>query len=163
MPLKVVPTDSAKPVTLRLKLNYAVCNNLCVPAEASAQLDLSPTSSSADADLAAAEARVPKPAALGSGGPLAIRAVRREDGTGKPRIIVDVAAPKDGPVDLFVEGPTPEWALPLPEPKATAAAGLRQFSFELDGLPAGAKAHGAELTFTLVGGTGAIEVKTRLD
>ena len=49
--------------------------------------------SSQDAALAAAEARVPKKAALGEGRPLAIRSVRREDGGARPRVVVDVAAP----------------------------------------------------------------------
>ena len=99
----------------------------------------------------------------GTGRPDTVRAVRRERGGERPRVTVDVAAPKDVPVDLFVEGPTPAWALPLPEPKEPPAPGLKRFSFELDGLPADATPEGAELTFTLVGGAEAIEVKTRLD
>ena len=43
------------------------------------------------------------------------------------------------PLDLFVEGPTPDWSLPLPEPKRrpTASAALH---LHLDGLPPGASA-----------------------
>src|SRR3954467_4334609 len=37
LPLHVVPQDRARPVTLRLKLDYAVCEKLCVPAEAKAE------------------------------------------------------------------------------------------------------------------------------
>ena len=32
-PLHVVPQDASRPVTLRLKLDYAVCEKLCVPAK----------------------------------------------------------------------------------------------------------------------------------
>src|SRR5262249_18013741 len=32
-PLVVVPQDPAKPVVLRLKLDYAICEKLCVPAD----------------------------------------------------------------------------------------------------------------------------------
>ena len=32
LPLHVVPQDAGKPVTLNLKLDYAVCEKLCVPA-----------------------------------------------------------------------------------------------------------------------------------
>jgi DsbC/DsbD-like thiol-disulfide interchange protein len=163
LPLRVVPADPARPVQLHLKLSYAVCEKLCVPAEATTQLTLLAAASPQDAALTAAEARVPKPAKLGSAGAVAIRAVRRDDTGSRPRIVVDVAAPKDVPVDLFAEGPTPAWALPLPEPRGAPAPELKQFSFELDGLPAGAQPHGAELTFTLVAGAEAIEVKTRLD
>src|SRR6187455_2730147 len=43
LPLHVVPQDVRKPVTLRLKLGYAVCEKLCVPAEAKLELMLSGT------------------------------------------------------------------------------------------------------------------------
>ena len=163
MPLRVVLKDPNQPAQLDLKLSYAVCEKLCVPAEATAQLSLRPAVSALDASLAAAEARVPRPAKIGGTAPVAVRAVRREDASPRPRVIVDVAAPAGVPVDLFVEGPTPQWALPLPEPKGSPAPGSRRFTFELDGLPAGAQPKGAELTFTLVAGSEAIEAKTRLD
>jgi DsbC/DsbD-like thiol-disulfide interchange protein len=163
MPLKVMPIDPAQPVLLNLKLDYAVCEKLCVPAQAAAKLTLAPAASSQDADLKQAEARVPKPSKLGAGDPLAIRTVRRDDGGARPRVIVDVAVPQDVEADLFAEGPTPAWALPLPEPNGSPAPGLKRFSFELDGLPADATPKGAELTLTLVAGAKAIEAKTRLD
>ena len=37
----------------------------------------------------------------------------------RPRIVVDVAAPSGADVALFAEGPTPEWALPVPAPRST--------------------------------------------
>ena len=106
---------------------------------------------------------MPKPAAIGDAAPLAIHAVRREAGAGKPRVIVDVAAPAGAPVGLFAEGPTAQWALPLPEPVPGAPAGLQRFAFELDGLPPGAKPDGATLRLTAVSGGKAIEVAFRLD
>ena len=106
---------------------------------------------------------MPKRAAIGDGGTPAIRAVRREAGSGKPRVVVDVAAPAGAPVTLFAEGPTPQWALPLPEPVAGAPAGLQRFAFELDGLPPGEKPDGATLRLTAVSGDKAIEVAFRLD
>jgi DsbC/DsbD-like thiol-disulfide interchange protein len=161
-PLRIVPQDPAKPVLLRLKLDYAVCEKLCIPAEGRAELALDARSSALDAALATAEAAVPKPARLGESAPLAVRTVRREAGGEHPRIIVDVAAPQE-PIELFAEGPTPDWALPVPAPVDGAPAGLHRFAFTLDGLPPGARADGAALTFTLVSGTSAIEVATHLD
>ena len=67
------------------------------------------------------------------------------------------------PLDLFAEGPTEEWALPLPEPVGGAPSGLHRFSFELDGLPPGADAKGAMLRFTLIAGERAIEVTSRIE
>ena len=81
----------------------------------------------------------PKPAAWGDGPALMLRKAWRDAAAGKPRVLVDVAAPAGAEVDLFAEGPAPDWALPLPEPVAGAAAGAQRFAFELDGLPTGAK------------------------
>jgi DsbC/DsbD-like thiol-disulfide interchange protein len=163
LPLRVEPQDAAKPVTLNLKVDYAVCEKLCVPAEAKLELALTGAGTANEAALSAAEARVPKPAAIGGGGMPSIRAARRDAGSGKPRVVVDVAEPADAPVVLFAEGPTAQWALPLPEPVAGAPAGLQRFAFELDGLPPGEKPDGASLRLTAVSGDKAIEVAFRLD
>jgi DsbC/DsbD-like thiol-disulfide interchange protein len=161
LPLHITPQDRSKPVMLRLKLGYAVCEKLCVPAEAKAELALAGGTSSQDARLADAEGRVPKKVALGEGSELVIRSVRRDDGSTPSRVIVDMAAPSGA--DLFVEGPTQDWALPLPAAVAGAPAGLQRFAFALDGAPPGAKYHGARLILTAVAGQTAIEVAIRLD
>ena len=161
-PLAIVPQNPAKPVTLRLKLDYAVCEKLCVPAEGNAELMVK-DGSSADAALATALAKVPKQVALGEGSPLAIRAVRREGDGSRSRVVVDVAVPAGTDVALFAEGPAPDWALPVPMAVAGAPAGLRRFAFELDGAPPGAKYDGAAITLTAVAGEHAIEVTTHLD
>ena len=64
---------------------------------------------------------------------------------------------------LFAEGPTAQWALPLPEPVTGAPAGLQRFVFALDGLPPGEKPDGAILRITAVSGDRAVEVAFRLD
>jgi DsbC/DsbD-like thiol-disulfide interchange protein len=163
LPLAIVPQDAAKPVVLRLKLDYAVCEKLCVPAEAQAELALGAGRSAHKPALAAAEARVPKRRPFGEAAPLAIRSIAREDASPRARILVDVAAPAGAAVDLFAEGPTPDWALPLPVPVPGAAAGSQQFALELDGAPPGASFRNATITLTAVAGDDAIEVATRLD
>jgi DsbC/DsbD-like thiol-disulfide interchange protein len=153
-PLEVVPENPAQPVTLALSIDYAVCEKLCVPADGKAELTLSGKAGETDTKLKQSEALVPAAAKLGEG-KLAIRAVKRE---GK-NVIVDVAAPAGAAVDLFAEGPTPDWALPVPTPDA----GGQRFTFELDGLPPNARPDGATLTLTAVAGEQAIEVPYRLD
>ncbi|HZO45902.1 MAG TPA: protein-disulfide reductase DsbD domain-containing protein [Xanthobacteraceae bacterium] len=161
-PLRVVPQQAGKPVALRLRLQYAICEKLCVPAEARGDLTLASGRASQDAALTSAERRVPTRLALGEGGDLSIRSLRRErvDGA-KERAVVDVAGPAG--LDLFVEGPTQQWALPVPTPVAGAPAGLQRFVFELDGAPTGEKYQGALLTLTAVAPGRSIEVVTRLD
>lgn len=159
-PLVISPQQPGKPVRLRLKADYAVCEKLCVPAEGRAELTLTPGDSSQDSALAAAEARVPKQVTAAQLG----LTVRRTNNGTKPLVAVDLGAPAGNPIDLFVEGPTPQWALPIPKRSQTASAGRAQFSFELDGLPPGVDPKGqVDLTFTVVTGERAVEVKTHLD
>jgi DsbC/DsbD-like thiol-disulfide interchange protein len=156
LPLRIV-AQRAAPVTLRLKLDYAVCEKLCVPVDASAELVLPRKKTAQDAALAAAEGRVPRRAGLGEGSALAVRSVRREAN----RVLVEVAG--NAPLDLFAEGPSLDWALPLPQPVAGAPPGMQRFSFALEGLPAGATPAGAVLILTAVSGNEAIEVPAHLD
>jgi DsbC/DsbD-like thiol-disulfide interchange protein len=166
LPLRVTPQDAAKRSSLQLKLGYDICGNMCVPVESELTLGLNGDGAEEGA-IEKAEVRVPRRVALGGdakgSGSLAILSVHREPGDGHDRVIVDVAARPGAPVDLFVEGPTPDWSLPLPEAKAGGNGATRQFSFDLDGLPSDAHAQGATLTFTAVSSDDAIEVPARLD
>ena len=186
LPLHVVPMEAAKQAALRLKLEYDVCFNICIPIESNLVLNLNGDGAD-DATIERAEIRVPRPVALGqearteamheraeAGGaaagesadlhrePLAILGLHRQPGDAHDRVVVDVAAPVGAPVDLFVEGPTPDWSLPLPQQGAADGA-VRHFEFELEGLPPDAKAEGAALTLTAVSGENAIEVTAHLD
>jgi DsbC/DsbD-like thiol-disulfide interchange protein len=162
LPLRVVPRDPNKPVTLRLKLDYAVCEKLCVPEEASAELTLTGQHGAEETRLAAAEARVPRAAALGDGQAFGIRNVQRAPSQ-PSRVFVDVAAPAQAKVALFAEGPTPDWALPVPKPVAGAPVGQQRYQFALDGLPTGASAQNVSLKLTATAGEEAIEVPVHLD
>jgi DsbC/DsbD-like thiol-disulfide interchange protein len=159
-PLVVSPLEPGKPVQLRLKIDYAVCEKLCVPAEGHAELTLSASDSALDSALAAAEARVPKQVTAAQLG-LTVRRVKDEK---KPLVAVDMGSPNGSPIELFAEGPTPQWALPIPKRSQVAPAGRAQFDFELDGMPPGVDPKGQiDLTFTVVTGERAVEVKTHLD
>jgi DsbC/DsbD-like thiol-disulfide interchange protein len=161
-PLRIERRDNSRPVTLRVKLDYAICEKLCVPAQGQSELVIKAGDAAAPA-IAASEKMVPRPRALGAEGPLSVKAVTREDGGKLPRILVDVAAPAGAAIDIFAEGPAPDWALPVPEKIGGAPAGLQRFAFALDGLPPGASAKGAELKITAVAGAEAIETTYRLD
>jgi DsbC/DsbD-like thiol-disulfide interchange protein len=159
-PLHVVPKDKSKPVTLHLKADYAVCEKLCVPVTASATLALDESTSANNDALAKAEIKVPMPVSASQAG----LTVKRVAGGPKPMVAVDLTAQRGEPVQLFVEGPSPEWALPIPKPAPGAPAGHQYFHFVLDGLPPGVDPNGHfELTFTIERGHQPIEVKSRLD
>ena len=159
-PLEVTPLDPAKPVTLRLKLDYAVCEKLCVPAEGRVAIAVGRQEKTHDAALTAAKALVPKAVSPQQAGLTA----RRIDGGPRPLVDVDIAAAHGKDVDLLVEGPTAEWALPIPKSVQSTPVGHRRFDFELEGLPLGVDPKGpVELTFTILDAQGAIETTVRLD
>ena len=160
LPLRIVAKNTDKPVTLRADINYAVCEKLCIPVEANAELAFTSVASTEDSALFAALDTVPKPAQIGDPNPLTIRDVKRD---GKSSVLVDVATPDAREVSLFVEGPTPDWALPVPTLLEPSPPGVKRFSFELDGLPPGAKPEGAALKLTLVGGDRAYEFNINLN
>ena len=160
LPLRIVAKNADKPVTLRADINYAVCEKLCIPVEANAELTFASVASTEDGALFAALDTVPKPASIGDPNPLTIRDVKRD---GKSSVLVDVATPDAREVSLFVEGPTPDWALPVPALLEQSPPGVKRFSFELDGLPPGANPAGAALKLTLVGGDRAYEFNINLN
>jgi DsbC/DsbD-like thiol-disulfide interchange protein len=161
LPLRIVAKNADKPVTLRAQISYAICQKVCIPVAASVELGFNSVASTEDNALFAALDTVPKPANIGDPNPLTIRDVKRE---GASRVIVDVVAPDSHRVNLFVEGPTPDWSLPIPTPvEYNSPPGVKRFVFQLDGLPPGAKPDGAALKFTLVGSERSYEFNINLN
>jgi DsbC/DsbD-like thiol-disulfide interchange protein len=97
LPLRIAPRDPAKPVTLAVQANYAVCEKICLPARARLRLTLpaapSPYAGSVEAALAAAPRRV-SPKAFGD---------LSSDGAGRWRLCAQRQTGKTR--DLFVESP----------------------------------------------------------
>jgi DsbC/DsbD-like thiol-disulfide interchange protein len=160
LPLRIVTKNADKPATLRADISYAVCEKICIPIEANAELAFASVASTEDSVLFAALDTVPKPASVGDPNPLTIRDVKRE---GKSTVLVDVVAPDARMVNLFVEGPTPDWALPVPKLLDHGPPGVKRFAFELDGVPLGIDPEGAALKLTLVSGERSYEFNINLD
>jgi DsbC/DsbD-like thiol-disulfide interchange protein len=161
LPLRIVAKNTDKPVTLRAAVNYAVCDKLCVPVEVDVELAFTSVASTEDSALFAALDTVPKPANVGDPNPLTIRDVKRD---GKSAVLVDVVAPPEaGNISLFVEGPTPDWALPVPKLLEHSPPGVKRFTFELDGLPPDTNPEGAALKLTLVSGDRSYEFNINLE
>ena len=102
-PIHVAPRDATKPVRLRLTVDYAVCDNICLPVKSSAELILPKTGDGPQkAKIAAAEARVPS-------------LLTPKDVSGKVSVVRDANAPSAtwllrwkgdfSPTDLFAEAP----------------------------------------------------------
>jgi DsbC/DsbD-like thiol-disulfide interchange protein len=145
-PLRVKPRDPKKPMTLKLNADFAVCEKVCLPANAHLELTLpssaeSPLAATIDAALAA----VP-------------RAVAPKDFGALEALDADrwrlCPADQDGVArDLFVEAPTGWWFKVAPE---HAAGGGDCFALTIGDKPKDA-ALPVALRLTLTGGAGAIE------
>jgi DsbC/DsbD-like thiol-disulfide interchange protein len=160
LPLRIVAKNADKPVTLRAEINYAVCEKICIPVEATAELPFTSVASTEDSVLFAALDTVPKPANIGDPNPLTIRDVKRD---GNSSVLVDVISPDARDIHLFVEGPTPDWALPVPKLVEHGPPGVKRFRFGLDGMPPGTNPEGAALKMTLVGADRSYEFNINLD
>ncbi len=116
LPLTVSAVDPAKPVTLRMKADYAVCEKLCVPATGAAELQLKGGATAHGEAIRQAMAMVPRPVSLGAPGPLRVIGLTR--GAEAGRFLVEIAAPEGTTPDLFIEAPQP-WFF-----EVAAAAGV---------------------------------------
>lgn len=145
IPLRIRPADPAKAVTLRAHVNYAVCEKLCLPAEAKLSLTLpakpSPEAGLVEAALAAAP-RTVEAKALGEIAAAGADAWR-------------FCAPHEAgpPRDLFVEPPAGWWVTSAP---AQDDRGRDCFALSLRQKPDGA-APPVDLRITLTGGKGPAE------
>jgi DsbC/DsbD-like thiol-disulfide interchange protein len=160
LPLRIVAKSTDKPVVLRANIDYAVCEKLCIPAQAKLELSFNSVASTEDSVLFAALDAVPKPANIGDPNPLTILDVKRE---GRSEVVVDVVSPGAKPVNLFVEGPTPDWGLPVPKLLDHGPSGVKRFAFALEGVPPGVNPEGAALKLTLVGADRAYEFNINLE
>ena len=145
-PLLVKPRDPAKPATLVLQADFAVCEKVCLPAKARLTLTLpaageSPYASAIDAALAA----VPRPVEPKDFG--ALEAAAGDSWR--------LCAPHEaGPArDLFVEPPEGWWLKVAP---AWGTNGQDCFTLTLGDKPKDA-ALPVALRLTLTGGAGAVE------
>jgi DsbC/DsbD-like thiol-disulfide interchange protein len=164
-PLSIRVTDPTKPVRLKLKLDFATCEKICIPAEAVLALEVA-ADTAEEAALKDALKRVPKPRKLGDGEPLAIVSASVDRGKlpgGKDaQILVTVNASSAAPLDLFAEGPTEEWTLALPK-RVERTGNYPVFAIPLDGARLGKAEAPPKVWLTLVSGLDAIAVEVPLD
>lgn len=157
-PLAVRLADPKAPARLHLKLDFAVCEALCLPAQAEFSLVIDGKDGvGADARIAQARASVPQAAALGGAEAPAVTSVALDRSKTPPELVVE-ARVHSPMADLFVEGPDPRWALPLPQ-KTALPDGRARFVLAVDGLPPNTGIEGARLAFTLVDAPRAIAVE----
>ncbi len=110
-PVHVEAHDIAKPVLLNVKLEYGVCEKICIPASGTAKISLSGEKKTEfEAQIKAAEARVPQKMKTGEGKGISITKIS-EPATEKNHaaFTVDVAGSK--PLELLAEAMPDSWYL----------------------------------------------------
>jgi len=146
LPFKVTAADPGKPVRLDVKAQYGVCEKICLPARASAEISLGQQGVSPFAPaLAEARAATPKPVE-----PAQLGVELRGAGAKSWRLCFGSA-----PRDLFVEAPEGFWV----EPKREADG--RCYALTLQQAPDGAKPPIA-VRLTVETGAGAEETRVTL-
>jgi suppressor for copper-sensitivity B len=159
LPIEARPADPTKPLALRLKVDYLVCEKICIPVSARLSVDL-PASPPRPSDFAQLidryASQVPGD---GAGHGLKLDSVAAVGEASMPRLSVSIASalPLDHP-DLIVEGPA---GLYFPAPQVTIDRGGRHALFEIavqrqEKAPA---LTGTPLTLTVVDGHRGLEVK----
>lgn len=102
-PIHVTPKDATHPVHLSVTLNYAICDQICIPAKGNAELTLPQSGASPQqAMIAAAEARVP--VVLGAADVTQDVVLTQVPGGAKPQWQL-VWRGKAQATDLFAEAP----------------------------------------------------------
>lgn len=164
-PLRITLKDPSRPAALKLKLDFATCEKLCIPAEASLSLSFD-ASASHEASLDDAERRVPIRIEANDSPSLAVFSAKVMRGTqadgSDSRILVNVETKLPGKAELFAEGPDEAWTLALPELLSSGAPWLT-FDIPLQGSRLGSNDAPPKLRLTFVAGERAIEVELPLD
>lgn len=163
-PVAVKPAKAGAPVKLALDFDFAVCKDICAPANVKLSLDMSPDGGHDPDDAALVErylTLVPREAADAEGGP-SITAMKMQLAGPEPHITVDAKFPADSErTDLFIEGPE-EVFVPLPERVEKLPDGERyKVDLRKGGDPAGLK--GRNLTITLISPGQSREMTRRVD
>ena len=164
-PVRLTAKDPGKPIDLRLSLEYGVCKEICIPAEAALSLAVSPRKAEARCPTSSPSAlkQVPAPEAERRPGDPVLKRVVSELGGAKPSIVLEAEFPSGSEhADLFIEAPQ---GLFVPLPKKTADDGSGHVTFEVDlsqdvDLQA---LKGQKLTATLVSDSGQSETTFSAD
>jgi len=164
LPVRVRPQDPSKPVGLALTIDYGVCKDICIPAQAELSLKLPKSALPAvRSALDNAVARVPRAQPLKAEGELSIVSAEPTTADGTPRLAVVVRSPAASSPWLFIEPPENWFLLAPAQPTGKGSEpGTRTFLVEVLERPMEASGP-VEIRFTLVAGDKAIEMTTSLD
>jgi len=152
-PVLVSPERADQAVDLDLKLDYAICKDICVPAEARLNLRLEPDTANPttfDPIISHYLGKVPAEASPQRSKLPSIREAKAELDRATPLVVVDAHFPGGiAGADLFVEGPGNIY-IPPPQSKDVGEDGAVRFTIDLGQATDGSALKGKTLNLTLV-------------
>lgn len=163
-PIELTPADPARPIVLKLALDYGICREICVPAEARFETTIAPGAVTIlQPELASALERVPRAAeARRPGDPALMRAAAKLAGS-SPSLTFEVEAPGGiASADLFVEAPDDIY-LPMPTKVGESAPGTVLFRIDLAPGEEIERLKGATLNLSMIGASGASEASWKVE
>lgn len=163
LPLSLKRVDPSRPALLRVKADYAVCSNICLPVKGQAELPLPVVGPSIHAaDIKAARALVPKMRAMAANTPMTVLGF--QEGRQSSTFQVHVRCPSAITFDpvLFVEGEDP-WFFEVKDYARTNDSGQGYFTVSVIERSKAADCTGVELTLTMGAGREAIETRGFLE
>lgn len=163
-PVVLTPADPARPIQLKLALEYGICREICVPAQATFETTIAPGAvTSLQPELASALARVPRPAgARRLGDPTLVSATATLTGPA-PSLTFEVMVPGGAAgADLFVEAPDGIY-LPMPKKIGEPAPDRVRFMIVLETNVEIGRLEGKTLSLSIVGAGGAADATWKVE
>jgi len=157
-PIALKARDPSRPIGLAVVLEYGVCRDICIPAEAKLALEIAPGSTEVvPGGVSATLDRVPRLSSALRGEDPKLLSAKAEALDGKQRIVLTAQFPGGAASgEAFVEAPDGIY-LPLPKRLEAGADGQAMFEVELGPYHDLKDLKDKKLTVTLVGARGESE------
>lgn len=158
-PILLTPKDKTKPVVLHGKVDYGLCKDICIPAQAEFQVSI-PPGVGISSELADTLADVPQQHPRAGIDPK-LAAWHLDRSSGKPKLVLNIETASPKTADVFVVAPGDTY-VPLPK-RVADHAGKAAFEVDLaDGVDI-KDLKGKPLTVTMVDGKGQSETTITLE
>jgi DsbC/DsbD-like thiol-disulfide interchange protein len=155
-PVELAPLDAKKPMELKLTIEFGICKDICIPAEANMTLALPLSAAEASDSLKAALDRVPRPSDRRRAGDPELKRVIAKLDAPKPRLSIEALFPSGASdADVFIEAPDGLFVA-LPK-RSNTSDGVVNFEVDLTRSSDLQDLIGKELRVTLVCDIGAAE------
>ena len=164
LPILIRPAEAGAPVKLAVHLHIGVCKEICIPVEATLQLEIAAAETSSNGEaLRAALDRVPKHQSRGIYCPHGFITAKRRVVNGKKALVIKTSYDDEvSGRDLFAEAPD-GIALPMPVKQPDSTRGRSHYLISFDSEEAEKALKGQTLILTSVSDQGSCETTWRME